>query len=135
MGQLSIANSGQTFRCLVADDSEFARKNISKIVSIIGGQVIGEAKNGIEALELYFKLSPDLVLMDITMPELDGIETLRRIMEKDKDAKVIVVSALGHKEIVWKAICFGAKHFFTKPYSPDYATMVIKSVLKNEKEA
>jgi two-component system chemotaxis response regulator CheY len=108
----------------------FARKNIARIVSGIGGNVIGEARNGTEAVDLYFKLAPDIVFLDITMPELDGVETLRRIIEKDSNAKVIIVSSIGHKEMVWKAICLGAKHYITKPYNPSYAGMVIKSVIK-----
>jgi len=129
MEQLNSDDPESAFTCLVADDSLFARKNITKVVSQIGGRVVGEAKNGMEAIELYEQLRPDLVLMDITMPELDGIESLRKIIEKDKDARVIIVSSLGHREMVWRAICFGAKHFFSKPYDPDYASMIISSVL------
>ncbi len=132
MGQSAPEVINGAFTCLVADDSEFARRSISKVVSLIGGKVIGEAKNGLEAIDLYSSLQPDLVLMDITMPELDGIETLQRIMEKDRNARVIIVSSLGHKEMIWKAICLGAKHFFTKPYTPDYAGMIIRSVLEKE---
>lgn len=135
MAQSGSEGFNGMFTCIVADDSEFARKNIGKIVSHIGGKVVGEAKNGREAIELYFSLNPDLVLMDITMPELDGIETLKRIVEIDKNARVVIVSSLGHKEMVWKAICLGARHFFTKPYTPDYAATIIKSVLEKGKEA
>lgn len=130
MEQLGVDTCNRAFRCLIADDSAFARKNIAKIVSTIGGNIVGEATNGMEAVELYLKLNPDLVFLDITMPQLDGVDTLRRIMEKDKNAKVIMVSALGHKEMVWKAICLGAKHYVTKPYEPGYVGMIIKSVLE-----
>jgi two-component system chemotaxis response regulator CheY len=124
------ADSEKTnFRCLIADDSAFARKNIALVLEQLGGHVVGEATNGIEALALYGQLRPDLVLLDITMPQLDGVETLRKIMEQDKDAKVIIVSSVGHKEMVWKAICLGAKSFVTKPYKPDYAGMVIRDVV------
>lgn len=123
-------NDIKTFRCLIADDSLFARKNIGKIVSTIGGDVVGEAKTGTEAVELYFQLNPDLLLLDITMPELDGVNTLRQILERDKDAKVIMVSSIGHKEMVWKAISIGAKHFVVKPYDPGYASMIIRSVVE-----
>lgn len=119
----------KTFRCLIADDSEFARKNIARIIAMMGGDVVGEAKNGLEATELYARLSPDLVLLDITMPELDGIDALRSIMEKNRNAAVIIVSSLGNKEMVWKALCLGAKHYVTKPYNPEYAQMIIKSVI------
>jgi len=121
------------FKCLIADDSEFARKNMARIVSTCGGDVVGEASNGLEAVNLYSRLSPDLVFMDITMPELDGIESLQRIMEKDRDAKVIMVSSLGHKELVRQALCLGAKHFVTKPFNPGYLGMIIRAVLDNGK--
>jgi len=134
MEQLTVNSEDRTFKCLIADDSEFARKNIAKIVSMIGGEVVAEATNGIEAVELYSRLNPDLVLLDITMPVLDGVDTLRKIMETDKKANVIMVSSIGHKEIIREALCLGAKHFLTKPYTPDYASIIIKSVLKKEKE-
>lgn len=134
MAQSDVAEYKRTFRCLIADDSVFARKNIAKIVSMVGGDVVGEATNGQEAVELYVKLHPDLVLLDITMPVLDGVDTLRKIMEANKDAKVIMVSSIGHKEMVWKAICLGAKHFVTKPYTPDYAGMIIRSIVENRLE-
>jgi two-component system chemotaxis response regulator CheY len=117
------------FRCLVADDSAFARKNISQVLVKLGGSVVGEASNGLEALALFGSLHPDLVLLDITMPQLDGVETLRQIIEQDKNARVIMVSSIGHKEMVWKAICLGAKSFVTKPFDPDYAGMIIQEVV------
>ena len=126
----SVADSGKkTFRCIVADDSAFARKNITQVLEKLGGSVVGEASNGLEALALFGSLHPDLVLLDITMPQLDGVETLRQIIEQDKNARVIMVSSIGHKEMVWKAICLGAKSFVTKPYDPDYAGMIIQEVV------
>jgi two-component system, chemotaxis family, chemotaxis protein CheY len=135
MEQLPSDNGCGSFTCLVADDSLFARKNIGKIVSRIGGRMIGEAVNGLEAVKLYNQLKPDLVLLDVTMPELDGIEALRKIMENDNGAKVIMVTSLGHKEMIWKALRLGAKHLLNKPYAPDHATMIIKWVLEDRKEA
>ena len=126
----SAADSGnKNFRCLIADDSAFARRNIATVLEKLGGNVVGEASNGLEALALFGSLHPDLVLLDITMPQLDGVETLRRIIEQDRKARVIMVSSIGHKEMVWKAICLGAKSFVTKPYDPDYAGMIIKEVV------
>ena len=118
------------FRCLIADDSAFARKNIAGIVAKLGGDVVGEASNGVDAVALYAEHSPDLVLLDITMPQMDGVETLQRIIEKDKNAKVIIVSSIGHKEMVWKAISLGAKSFLTKPLKADYAALVITDVMR-----
>lgn len=126
----SVADADRKeFRCLVADDSAFARKNISQVLKKLGGSVVGEASNGLEALALYGSLHPDLVLLDITMPQLDGVETLRKIIEQDRNARVIMVSSIGHKEMVWKAICLGAKSFVTKPYDPDHAGMIIQEVV------
>ena len=135
MERLPDHNSGTAFTCLVADDSLFARKNIGKIVSRMGGRTIGEATNGIEAIRLYDRFRPDLVLLDVTMPELDGIEALRKIMENDSGAKVIIVSSLGHEEMMWKALRLGARHLITKPYAPEYAGRIIKWVLEDKKEA
>ena len=129
------AQCSRTFQCLVADDSDFARKNMEKVIAMSGGSVIAEAKNGKEAVDLYFKHHPDLVLLDITMPEMDGVDTLQKIIEGDSKAKVIMVSSVGHKEMVWKAICMGAKHFVTKPFSPSYAIMVVKSVVNGRQGA
>jgi two-component system chemotaxis response regulator CheY len=132
MEQAANDSGVKAFRCLIADDSLFARKHIGKIVSVIGGEVVGEATNGREAVELYFSLRPDLVLLDITMPELDGVDTLREILAGDSSAKVVMVSSIGHREMVYKAISLGAKHFVTKPYESDYAGMIIKSILNRE---
>ena len=134
MGQLNIDRCARPFNCLIADDSEFARKNIATVVSMLGGNVVAEAANGQEAVELYCRLNPDLVLLDITMPVLDGVDTLRRIIERNKNAKVIIVSSVGHKEMVWKAICLGARYFVTKPFSPDYVGTIIRSVIEDGKE-
>lgn len=117
------------FRCLLADDSAFARRYLAGIVTRLGGEVIGEVGSGEQAVDLYERLHPELVLLDVTMPGLDGVEALRRIRAADAGARVIMVSALGHKEMVWKAICLGAKHFITKPFSAQYAGVVIRSVL------
>jgi len=121
-----------TFTCLVADDSQFARKNVAAIVAKLGGSIVGEAKNGIEALDLFTALSPDLVLLDITMPQLDGLGTLRAIIERNPNAKVVIISSLGNKEMVWKAIGLGAKSFLTKPLNADYAALVIGDVIRGE---
>lgn len=130
----TVEHPDVTFKCLIADDSEFARKNIAKIVSLQGGSVVGEAATGTEAVALYSSLSPDLVLLDITMPELSGIDSLRKIMQIDKEAKVIVVSSLGNKDMVMQALRHGASHFITKPYDPSFVGMIIKAVLHKRKE-
>jgi two-component system chemotaxis response regulator CheY len=114
---------------LIVDDSLFARKNIAKAVEAIGGNVVGEAVNGREAVEKYFELRPDLVLMDISMPEMEGIEALGLIRERDSSAKVVIVSSLGHQEMVKKGISLGAKHFISKPVVLEKVADIIKFVL------
>jgi two-component system chemotaxis response regulator CheY len=130
--ETDLTKCRRTFRCIIADDSAFARMNIAKVVSSLGGDVVAEAKDGGEAVDFYSRLNPDLVLMDITMPTLDGVDALRRIMAADKRAKVIMVSSIGHKEMVWKAICLGAKHFITKPFNPAYVALIVKSVIDGD---
>ena len=132
MENMATSGPAGTFSCLIVDDSKFARLNAAKTVARIGGWVVGEASNGREALGLYRDLGPDLVLLDITMPEVDGVQALREILKEDGEAKVIIVSSLGHKEMVWRAIGLGAKHFITKPFNPDHAGTVIRSVVEGE---
>ena len=95
MEQQSTKAGRPAFGCLIADDSAFARKNIANVVTQLGGTIVGEATNGNEAVELYFKLRPDLMLLDITMPLQDGVDTLQKIIEGDREAKVIMVSSIG----------------------------------------
>lgn len=130
MEQYHQQTSRRSFNCIVADDSLLARKTIQKIIERSGGRVVAEAANGKEAVDLYFVLKPDLVLLDISMPELDGIEALKKIISTDSNAKVIMVSSVGDKEMVFKAISLGASHFILKPYNSAYASMIINSVLQ-----
>lgn len=132
MGPQATESGVRAFTCLIADDSAFARKNIAKVVARLGGNVVGEATNGNEAVELYFKLRPELMLLDITMPQQDGVDTLRKIIDGDKEANVIMVSSIGHKEMIWRALCIGAKHFITKPYDAEYAGEIIKSIMEGK---
>ncbi len=120
------------YRCLIADDSVFARKNIARVVESAGGTIVGEASNGREAVDKYFELKPDLVLMDVSMPEMEGLEALSMIKERDSAAKVIIVSALGHKDLISKGISLGARHFILKPFQAEKAVLVIKFVLRGE---
>lgn len=108
---------GSKFRILVVDDSQFILKQISQIFTSRDFEVVGMATDGKQGLELYqeHKDNIDLVTLDITMPEMDGLETLKRIMEFDPDASVIMVTALGTAEAVKEAIKFGAKGYIVKP--------------------
>ena len=124
------AEEQKAFTCLIADDSQFARKNIAGVVEKLGGTIVGEAANGVDAVDLFSRLSPDLVLLDITMPRLDGIGTLKSIMERNRNATVVIISSLGNKDTVWKALSLGAKSFLTKPFSPDYAALVLGDIVR-----
>jgi len=105
-------------KVLVVDDAMFMRTKASRLLSGEGFQVV-EAANGAEAVELFKAEQPDLVLMDITMPVLDGIGALKAIKSIDDSAKVIMVTALGQRSMVLEAIRAGAKDFVVKPFQPD----------------
>lgn len=103
---------------LIVDDAAFMRMRLAKILTGNGYEVI-EAANGAEAVAAYEKYRPDVVLMDITMPEMDGLEALRAIKAKFPDAKVIMCSALGQESTVIESIKSGAKDFIVKPFQPE----------------
>lgn len=100
---------------LVVDDSLIMRRNISKIIESLGHRVVGEAKDGLESITLYSKLKPDLVTMDITMPEMDGITAVKELKKIDKNAKIIMVTSHGQEEMVIHAIRNGASGYLLKP--------------------
>ena len=106
-------------RVLVVDDAAFMRKMVSDALAKGGHEVVGEAGNGVEALAQFQALKPDLVTLDITMPEKDGLAALAEIMPADPSAKVVMCSALGQESKVLEAIKLGAKDFVVKPFQPD----------------
>jgi two-component system chemotaxis response regulator CheY len=106
-------------RILVVDDAAFMRKVLTDALSKGGHEVVAEASNGVEALERFQDAKPDLTTLDITMPEVDGLEALRNILASDPAAKVIMCSALGAEDKVLEAIKLGAKDFVVKPFQPD----------------
>ena len=106
-------------RVLVVDDAAFMRKMVSDALAKGGHEVVGEAGNGVEALAQFQALKPDLVTLDITMPEKDGLAALAEIMAADPSAKVVMCSALGQESKVLEAIKLGAKDFVVKPFQPD----------------
>ena len=114
---------------LVVDDAAFMRMMIKDILTKNGYNVVGEAENGAEALEKYTELKPDLVLMDITMPEVDGIQALKNIKGSDPEAKIIMCSAMGQQAMVIEAIQGGAKDFIVKPFQPDRVLEAVKKVV------
>jgi two-component system chemotaxis response regulator CheY len=124
-----IRKDGQTIRYLIVDDSVFARKNLSRMVESFGGQVAGEAGDGRAAIAEYDRLLPDLVLMDITMPEMEGIEAAERIVRQHPEARIIMVSSVGYQENIVAALQRGARHFVQKPVKADVLYEVIKYVM------
>jgi len=105
-------------RVLVVDDAAFMRKVVSDALASGGHEVVGEAGNGAEAVQRYQELSPELVTLDITMPEKDGLEALGEIISLDPGAKVLMCSALGQESKVIESIQKGAKDFVVKPFQP-----------------
>jgi two-component system chemotaxis response regulator CheY len=116
-------------RYLVVDDSVFARKNIIKMVEQFGGQIAGEAGDGCTAITEYDRAKPDIVLMDITMPQMEGIEAAEKIIRQHPDARVVMVSSVGYQENIVAALQKGAKHFVQKPVKPEVLYEVIKYVM------
>ena len=112
---------------LIVDDAAFMRMMIKDILSKNGYNVVGEAENGAKAVEKFNDLSPDLVIMDITMPEMDGIEAVKAIKGIDSDANIIMCSAMGQQAMVIESIQAGAKDFIVKPFQ---AERVIEAVSK-----
>jgi len=116
-------------RILIVDDAAFMRMMIKDILEKNGFQVVGEANNGIKAVELYKKEKPDVVTMDITMPDMDGIEAVKAIRAFDPAAKIIMCSAMGQQTMVMDAIKAGARDFIVKPFQPDRVLEAIKKVV------
>jgi len=106
-------------RVLIVDDAAFMRMMIKDILEKNGYDVVAEANNGIKAVEMYKREKPDIVTMDITMPDMDGIEAVKAIREFDPSAKIIMCSAMGQQSMVMDAIRAGAKDFVVKPFQPD----------------
>lgn len=116
-------------KVLIADDAAFMRMMIKDILLSNGYEIAGEANNGLKAVELYKKEKPDIVMMDITMPEMDGITAVKEIRKLDPSAKVVMCSALGQQSMVMEAIQSGAKDFIVKPFQPDRVIEALKKVL------
>ena len=114
---------------LICDDAAFMRMMIKDILTKNGYNVIGEAENGAVAVDKYKDLKPDLVLMDITMPEMDGIQALKAIKAADPGASIIMCSAMGQQAMVIESIQSGAKDFIVKPFQADRVIEAVKKVL------
>ena len=114
---------------LIVDDAAFMRMMIKDILSKNGFSVVGEAENGLRAVEKYKELNPDLVIMDITMPEMDGIQAVKQIKTLDPSARIIMCSAMGQQAMVIESIQAGARDFVVKPFQPERVLEAIKKVV------
>ncbi len=118
-----------TLRILIADDSYFMRENLKEIFTGAGYEVVGEASNGEEVIEMYKKLKPDVVSMDIIMPKKSGSDALKEIIEYDPEAKVILCSAIDQENILIDALKIGAKNYITKPIEPKKVIAAVEKVV------
>lgn len=114
---------------LIVDDAAFMRMMIKDILTKNGYTVVGEAENGAKAIEKYKELKPDLVIMDITMPEVDGIEAVKGIKKIDANANIIMCSAMGQQSMVIESIQAGAKDFIVKPFQAERVLEAVRKVL------
>jgi two-component system, chemotaxis family, chemotaxis protein CheY len=116
-------------KVMVVDDAAFMRRILGGILSGAGHEVV-ECEDGQEAVKRYPQVRPDLVTMDITMPEMDGLEACRRILASDPEARIVMCSALGQEEIVREAIRIGAREFIVKPFAPERILQAVQGVLQ-----
>ncbi len=130
---LGLKEDGTFYKVLIIDDSLFVVKQLKQILQSEQFEVVGEAHDGEEGVEKYKELSPgiDIVTCDITMPKVDGISALEQIIAFDKNAKVIMISALGKEDLVKKALITGAKNYIVKPLDRDKVLSRLESILKS----
>ena len=115
-------------KVLLVDDATFMRVKLKMLMTELGHEVVGEAGNGAQAIDQYTQLKPEVVLMDITMPDMSGLEALREIKKIDPKAVVIMVSAMGSQSFVLEAIQSGAKDFIVKPFENERIRKVMDSL-------
>lgn len=113
---------------LVVDDAAFMRLAIKNVLEKSGFKVVADAKNGQEGIEKYKEFHPNIVTMDITMPDMTGIDALKEIIKFDPDAKVVMISAMGQERMVKEAIICGAKSFIVKPYKEEHITQTLLKI-------
>ena len=127
-----LRKDSQPVRYLVVDDSVFARKNLIKMIELFGGEVAGEAGDGLTAIAEFNRSKPDIVLMDITMPQMEGIESVERIVRQHPEARIVMVSSVGYQENILAALQKGAKHFVQKPVKPEVLYEILRYVLSDD---
>ena len=118
------------YTVMLVDDAAFMRMMLKDILGNNGYQIIGEAENGMVAVDKYSELKPDITIMDITMPEMDGLQAVKEIRTKDPQAKIIMCSAMGQQTMVIEAIQSGAKDFVVKPFQPERVLEAVGKALK-----
>ena len=119
-------------RVLIADDASFMRQMIRDIIEPEGFEVVGEASDGVEVIEKFKELHPDMVMMDIVMPKCSGIDSVKGIVAMDPTARIVMCSALGQETLVMEAIEAGAKDFIVKPFKPEAVVSTLKKALEKE---
>jgi two-component system, chemotaxis family, chemotaxis protein CheY len=115
-------------KILIVDDAEFLRVRLTKMLNTDGFEVL-QAENGVKAVEIYKEIQPEIVLMDVTMPEMDGLTALKTIVEFDPKARVIMLTALGQESVVLEAVKSGARDFIVKPFEHDRVMKAIGKLL------
>lgn len=118
-------------KVMIVDDAAFMRLAIRRVLEKNEFEVVGEAPNGAESVSLYAECRPDVVTMDITMPDMSGIDALKKIREMDPEAKVVMVSAMGQESMVKEAIMSGAKSFIVKPFKEDHIVQMLTKIAQN----
>jgi two-component system, chemotaxis family, chemotaxis protein CheY len=129
---LKRKQDGKPVRYLVVDDSVFARKSLARLIEAFGGELAGEAGDGLAAIAEYGRTRPDLVLMDITMPQMEGIEAVERIVRQYPEARIVMVSSVGYQDNILAALQKGARHFIQKPVKADALYEILRYVLSDE---
>lgn len=117
-------------KLLIVDDSMIIRKSVEQFTKDLGLELVGTAANGVEAIEMFSKHLPDIVTLDITMPEMDGLTALKQMMSINSKAKVIVISAISAKTAAIDALSLGAKHFLGKPFNSESLRAAFEKVMK-----
>ncbi|NLW08481.1 MAG: response regulator [Firmicutes bacterium] len=119
-------------RVMLVDDAKVMRLMLARIFEQAGYEIVGEASNGLEAVEKYKEIKPDLVMMDITMPEMSGIDAVKEIRNIDPDARIIMCTAMGQRPLVVEAITAGAMNYIVKPFTPSKVLEAAKEALRGK---
>jgi two-component system chemotaxis response regulator CheY len=117
---------------MVVDDVAFVRKTLTEILTAAHYQVVAEAADGQQAIEMYVKHRPDIVTMDVVMPNMSGIDAMRRIIQVDREAKVVIISAMGQESLIMEAINVGAKDYLLKPFTAEDVLKTVERALVGE---